>query len=534
MDTASLNAKEEIYSFPAHMDFFKNNDIASACYKLTCCVEKLFLQFASPYMMLNHPGEVGYLQDEARSGYRAAIKWAFSFCSGRDKAFLPNHSPGDMQKCNDIIMLGADFANIRNMFDRVDIGRIGVSVKDREVVFEPFTTVRDYNAEIYARSIGQMSEYRIKKTDEFDNKTFVHMVHPLRKGHWNDFSKIPLDKRLFLEIIGDCFQKIRVDNEEIVDVDFGEFTLDDFEKVYAVLMALGIMNFNHHLVNEDLSSPVIFSEKTSLVRLISEYSKVKTKAIKSIIELLTYDYEFQKNNVTTYQPLFYFGKFVFYSPSLLYFSEACSKLFYLVKEKDIKPEAISKIAKQRESVMVDRLVDFISENSALKCVSNYKLNRNGRTLAEFDLLIYDSKNNVLLLAELKHFFDTDGEKGWKRLDNRIGDAIESRRIKQRLAEENIDALIFDAFGISVISKPNVASCIVSQNYSGSSYVDDKLAIFDELLFTSTMHTHKFDLGVIVSKMEDGTYIPDMKAYCYNKTVEYAGYRVTYPGFALRI
>ena len=36
-------AKENIYSFPSQFDFFKQNDLQSACYKLTCDIEEIFL-----------------------------------------------------------------------------------------------------------------------------------------------------------------------------------------------------------------------------------------------------------------------------------------------------------------------------------------------------------------------------------------------------------------------------------------------------------------------------------------------------------
>ena len=45
-------AKENIYSFPSQFDFFKQNDLQSACYKLTCDIEEIFLGLLSTQMVM--------------------------------------------------------------------------------------------------------------------------------------------------------------------------------------------------------------------------------------------------------------------------------------------------------------------------------------------------------------------------------------------------------------------------------------------------------------------------------------------------
>ena len=98
--------------------------------------------------------------------------------------------------------------------------------------------------------------------------------------------------------------------------------------------------------------------------------------------------------------------------------------------------------------MTERIVNFILQNSNLKCVPNYKLILNGHPVAEFDVMVYDENSNSLLLTELKYFFKADGEDGHQKVDFKIQDAIKSRLSKQQLAEKHIDVLLSDAFGIS--------------------------------------------------------------------------------------
>ena len=194
---------------------------------------------------------------------------------------------------------------------------------------------------------------------------------------------------------------------------------------------------------------------------------------------------------------------MFFSPSLLYYSDAVDKLLYLVKELNNTPEVISKIAKEREQVMTERIVNFISQNSNLKCVPNYKLILNGHTVAEFDIMIYDENSNSLLLTELKYFFKADGEDGHQKVDFKIQDAIKSRLSKQQLAEKHIDVLLSDAFGMSSTPKvPKIKSCIVSQNYSGSSFIEDKIAVFDEFLFKHTLSRYDSTLDVLFTNIEN--------------------------------
>ena len=533
-------AKENIYSFPSQFDFFKQNDLQSACYKLTCDIEEIFLGLLSTQMVVTDFDKIAILQDRFRGGYRAAIKWAFQYCAQSDKPFLPNACQYEFGCCGDTISVGAEFANIRNAFDQAELGKLKISIDDHRIQFSPSRSIRDVNADLYARFIDheKYTETENKKTITYDQKTFAHMINPDQSSRWNDFSKRPYDKQLFSKIYKDCLKKVKIDTEDYSNFDFGEFTLEDYEKVYAVLMALGVMNFNYQRTSRERnkssksSSPIFFSEITSLIQFIIDNSKVKRKAIKRIIELLTYDYEFHKNKVTVVQPLFSFGKFVFFSPSLLYYSDAVDKLLYLVKELNNTPEVISKIAKEREQVMTDRITSFIAQNSNLQCIPNYKLILNGNPVAEFDILVYDGTTNSLLLTELKYFFKADGEDGHQKVDLKIQEAIKSRLSKQRLAEKHIDLLLSEAFGISAAAAtPKIKSCVVSQNYSGSSFLDDKIAVFDEFLFKHTLSRYEYNLDVLFTNIENDSYIPDMSdAICYHDyTQEYAGYEITYPG-----
>ena len=195
-------AKENIYSFPSQFDFFKQNDLQSACYKLTCDIEEIFLGLLSTQMVMTDFDRIAILQDRFRGGYRAAIKWAFQYCAQSDKSFLPNACQYEFGCCGDTISVGAEFANIRNAFDQAELGKLKISIDDHRIQFSPSRSIRDVNADLYARFIDheKYTETENKKTITYDQKTFAHMINPDQSSRWNDLSKRPHDKQLFCKI----------------------------------------------------------------------------------------------------------------------------------------------------------------------------------------------------------------------------------------------------------------------------------------------------------------------------------------------
>jgi hypothetical protein len=107
--------------------------------------------------------------------------------------------------------------------------------------------------------------------------------------------------------------------------------------------------------------------------------------------------------------------------------------------------------------------------------------------------------------------------------------------KENLANDHVFKLLQEAFGINNISnKPKIFSCIVSQNYSGSNFVDDKIAVFDEFLFKYTFSSHNYSLKEISLAIENDSYIPEMPDVSLRDyTEDYAGYKITYPRIAIK-
>ena len=250
---------------------------------------------------------------------------------------------------------------------------------------------------------------------------------------------------------------------------------------------------------------------------------------------MTYDPEFHKNKVTIYQPLFQVGYYIFYSPMMVYFSLAQDKLFYIMKENKSYQTIISEIAKDRETIMTNQILHFI-DSSQLLYNANYKVAENGKIKAEFDLPVYDEEDNKLLLVELKWFFKGDGEFDHQKIDQKLKKAILSRKEKQEFVEKNIKRLLLDMFNVEMVEKPEIMSCIVSKNYSGSSFIEDGLPIFDQFLFCETMKQCSFKLSKVFDLIKKGDYVPDMRSYgveFQTQEINYAGYTFNCPTICIK-
>ena len=210
------------------------------------------------------------------------------------------------------------------------------------------------------------------------------------------------------------------------------------------------------------------------------------------------------------------------------------KLFFLYKAKDEYKPLISRIAKDRERIMTVALKSNIEANSDLKCIENYKIIEDGKILAEFDLIIFDQPSNKLLLTELKWFYKADGEAGHTAVDLKIQQAVRLRQNREQIARKHLLRIMEEAFSENRNQElPEVMSCIVSKNYSGSAFLDDRIPIFDQFLFLQELEKNRFCLNDFFADVKSKRYLPgiaDMGIQLTQIPIEYAGIIVWIPGY----
>ncbi len=92
------------------------------------------------------------------------------------------------------------------------------------------------------------------------------------------------------------------------------------------------------------------------------------------------------------------------------------------------------------------------------------------------------------------------------------------------------------FNVEMVEKPEIMSCIVSKNYSGSSFIEDGLPIFDQFLFCETMKQCSFKLSKVFDLIKKGDYVPDMRSYgveFQTQEINYAGYTFNCPTICIK-
>ena len=210
------------------------------------------------------------------------------------------------------------------------------------------------------------------------------------------------------------------------------------------------------------------------------------------------------------------------------------KLLFLFKEQRRNEQVLSKIAHDREAIMTCELVREIKRTSSLICKTNYKIFEDEKSKAEIDLLIFDPLANKLLLTELKWFYKTDGEFGHFRIDKRIQNSIDIRLRREKIIQDHLSQLMQDCFTEYQHNElPEFMSCIVSKNYSGSAFVDEKIPVFDQYLFLVELEKSKYSLTTFFKDVKEHLYYPTMKELgmeIEHFPVEYAGYKVWIPGY----
>ncbi|MDE6275272.1 MAG: hypothetical protein K2M75_01895 [Clostridia bacterium] len=534
--------KEEIYGFAKDYEIFKNNSYINACFKLTCAAEYRFLDVMAIGMQSFGKIPVSVFQDKIRGAYREALKYAYKYCDRpKDDTLEFNIENSELKKTIDELMSFSDFNQVRNLFEQTQLGRYSVSVNlDKEITFERNKSKRAVDAELYARWIDSRKLELIDRqmNKGIEEKLYSYMAGPNNNVYWDFADKSFSKLRHLKDVYKLALEKVNIDTEELDNYDLDNFTTDEFKMVYASLIAISVTNINYHFVPRmlkrfemDINKPIVVFELNKLVDLISNLTRLKDETILAVVQKLNYQAEFHKDKISIFQPLFIARDTVFFSPSLIYWGLAYSKLLYLLKSDEKYNTLIPKIAKEREDIMTNDLCEFLDNNCPLLYIPNYTVKEGKDAKAEFDLILYDENSRKMLLCELKWFFTGDGEYDMSKIDRKIKDAINNRLKKEEIAKSHLEE-IKEALELDEDGDIEIKSCIISKNYSGSDFLEDKLPVFDMYWFKSFIEQNNFDLAKCFKAFDDNNYLPDMSSVKFSfvpSTVEVAGYKIHFEG-----
>lgn len=531
-------------------EIFQKYSFPELCYQITCVAEQLFIGTMNPVNVLCNlydGADIGHQQDRIRHSYREVLKWAYRFCRDESSFSFSPLTQKDIIAIRKLFESANTYNLVRRAFDDLEISKYSVDVKsENEIAFSLNPTARDIGADVYARWVdSEKPEDQLNQDKSEAMKATVRFLSDPSLGEtWKLYQNKPVSKAMFEKYYQACLSKVMADAEEKEDYQMKGYTLQHFRMVYAGLMALGLMRFHEIYRNQlpvtkadtfDSTRPIVYGTMQWLQSYLSRSLKIDENEVAYILRDLTYDADFHKNRITIIQPLFVFEKFFFYSPTIVYLSMQQDKLFFLYKEKDEYKPLISRIAKDRERIMTVDLKSNIEGNSNLKCIENYKIIEGRKILAEFDLIIFDQLSNKLLLAELKWFYKADGEAKHAAIDLKIQQAVKLRQNREQIARKYLLKIMEEAFSENRNQElPEVMSCIVSKNYSGSASLDDRLPVFDQFLFLQEMEKNRYCLNDFFADVKSKRYLPgiaDMGIQLTQVPIEYAGIKVWIPDLA---
>lgn len=536
--------KQEIYDFAKDYALYKNNSFIEACFKLTCTVEECFLNLLLYGTLSFRFDSIPNLQDKFRGAYREALKNAYRFCTNSNSKNELQIERSELDSTCKVLTEYFSFNEVRNLFEQTQLGKYTIEINsEKEITFIRNKAKRSINSELYARwANNQKPENEIKKeSNDAEKELYRHMVDPKCCKFWDITNPTLSTLSQFKKVFNFALEKVKSDSEELGNYDFGKFNTDEFHKVYAVLVAMSVTILNYHFVSRLLqkieihkNKPIAIIKYYELIDLAQKCTGLSKEQVESVVRSIIYDPQIHIDKIIIYQPLFLSEDTLFFSPSIIYYSLTYEKILYLAKRStDLQP-MISKLAKEREEIMTNDLCDYIETNSQLLYLSNLIIKDTNKPIAEYDLIIYDEINKKMLLTELKWFFSGDGEFDHAKIDKKLENAISDRIKKETIAKEHLKE-IQEELNIQEDSDIEIKSCLVSKNFSGSDFIDDGLAVFDEFLFKLLLEQNEFNLSKLFDKLNDKSYLPDMSSvgYCYvPRTVEYSGYKINFEGLAL--
>lgn len=538
MNNKIKKIEEEFYQATSKSSFYINNDFNEAIYRLTNVIDYLFIKEIFSFN-LNIASE----QDRLRHAYRAMLLKIHEYKNNNDDALNNKSLKKDIKDIIEQTDDSYNFNEIRNCFDRVKAGSMNIELKNNGILFK-HNLKRDLTADIYSRWVDHEKPFLSIKTNETlsSENSFKDLMNKKYSKIWDNKKKTPRNKHILHKIADNCYFRMKDELLDIKDnIEFADFTLDEFRKVYSLIQAIGVLKMNQNIFrilknkNKDYKYDVSPEMKyDDFINSIKDYINIDLAKIETIVNLLIYDYEFQKNKISIYQPIFRVGDSILYSTMLVYHSLPQDKLFYkLLKERKNKRQ-ISYISRLREQLMTDNIISFLESKNKLKCKSNYIYHENGKPKAEYDLLILDKQEQRVAVVELKWYFKNDNEFDVITIDDKLEESIEIRLKRFKIFNDNKKEILKDSFNINDGDLYNSFTFIITENHSGTANLDDKIAIFDRFAFYYAIEKVNYRLSGLNKIIKKDQYLPELPVEIKNIEIKYHGYNyfipiITYKG-----
>ncbi len=504
------NIEKEFYLKGKENDFYKNNKFNEALFKATTMVDELSID---AIISLHQNSEE--IQTNLRFSYMSILKKIHKFINKTNDTINKSSINKKLDDLSKEFSKATTFNRIRNSFDRVQTGTMNVKLVDDIVSFE-YHNIRNVNADLYSRWVHREKPFLTAKValkESSSQQSFKDFFDKEFNDLWDQRKEKPRNINKMKLIYNNCYNKMIYELFDVKeDIEFKEFTLDEFRRIYSAIQSLGVVKANSYISNmlrrkTNVINPSVLMDYKDFINYLTTISNVEEEIVVSIVDMLIYDYKFHENLVGIYQHIFKSGDKIFYSSILTYNSLPQDKMLYYLNKKRNNQPAISKIARIRESLMTEGIKNFLKESSNLKFADGHVLYKNGKQAAEYDLIIIDVENKSILVCELKWFVKNDGELDLPNIDRKLKESIDIRTNRLNLFEENKNDIISKLFDISIDDTYEIFGCIISENHLGSENIDDKLAIFDRFAFYFSLDSVSYNLREFNKIIKEDDYLP---------------------------
>lgn len=248
------------------------------------------------------------------------------------------------------------------------------------------------------------------------------------------------------------------DSEIKFNFDFGDFHYDDLISFCAALRLVA------DYYNIILIRTGIFSiEYDVMVQGISKLAGLTEEKVKKFLKYQTYDYDYQKDKLTLFQPLILCNDRFYFLPLTISLGLLPVKMYKVMVDND-KKHYRKEVSNEKEKQMTTEIVDKLKKYD-LQIETNYKLCNKNDTIAEYDMLVFDNKTRDLYIFEFKWHFIGDGEEEHKFIDDMLESEIMYRIEKDKFIKEKQQRVCNELFNSDNVNA--VKEILISQNFGGN-------------------------------------------------------------------
>ena len=532
---------KEIYSAHKKSGLY-NDSLENVIYRFTNAYDYLFLAPMKQSMLEIRKGSHNYDRfgdidyDIFRMAYRACLKFAYEDCQKGNVDFkLAKRNLIDyIEELRDTI----NFNYIRNTIDRYNLGDYDVTINNQVLEFTNKQKERSLVYDYYSRIFSDRMPGGKDDKDIYGLQYLYSIIfHRVVESHTFKSKKNFLPHKDEIESIIRQVKPyfLKSQGEGILDFAFEDYSIRELILVYCFLAVIGICKTAHLLSTikseEELQSSIIYP-KGRLISDIEENTAIEKDKIVKILKLLTYDYEFHKDKLTIYQPLFDFGEYILYSPNMIFHSDIIPKICKYYDNKKINAAVSTRYHKYLSDQMNNRMYKRIqSSYPKLKVFKNLCLKEGTKSKAEIDLLLIDPEHKTGILAELKKYNFVDNETEVKNRDILINEKIEDRIIHDQAVLSNLRVFFVQNNISEEYLDYEYHSLFIVDSYAGGVRVKEKIKLLDCDLFYYLMNDYEGNLKKVIDDANTSLFFKQIKeemikqGYEDSKEFNYKGIRV---------